>query len=87
VNHHKRIGFDVFEHGIIKRRVYEGFSEEDADWAVGHPILFPQHPVRPEPDPQPIDDTRALHVDYVVRPLPADVLRLTPTIWWCATRR
>ena len=39
---HKKIGFDIFEHGIIKRRILEGESEEDENWKVGHPILFPQ---------------------------------------------
>jgi len=38
---HVKIGFDVFEHGIIKRRVVEGSSEEDDDWKVGHPVVFP----------------------------------------------
>ncbi len=38
---HLKIAFDPFEHGIIKRRVLEGFSEADEDWAVGHPMLFP----------------------------------------------
>ena len=39
--HHVKIGFDVFDHGIIKRRVREGGSEDEAAWSVGHPILFP----------------------------------------------
>ena len=38
---HKKIGFTEFEHGIIKRRVVEGTTEEDHDWKVGHPALFP----------------------------------------------
>ena len=38
---HAKIGFDVFEYGIIKRRVLQGGSEEDDLWKVGHPILFP----------------------------------------------
>ena len=38
---HKKIGFDRFEFGIIKRRVVEGNSEEDDPWRVGHPIIFP----------------------------------------------
>lgn len=38
---HVKIGFDEFEHGIIKRRVLEGSTEEDDDWRIGHPILFP----------------------------------------------
>ncbi len=41
VFHHEKIGFSVFEHGIIKRRVLEGGSEEDDDWRAGHPVLFP----------------------------------------------
>jgi 5,5'-dehydrodivanillate O-demethylase len=39
--HHVKIGFDEFEHGIIKRRVLEGQTEESEDWAVGHPVVFP----------------------------------------------
>lgn len=38
---HIKIGFDEFEHGIIKRRVLEGQTEENEDWAVGHPVVFP----------------------------------------------
>ncbi len=39
---HQEIGFDVFDHGIIKRRVLEGYTKESDDWRIGHPILFPQ---------------------------------------------
>ena len=38
---HETIGFDVFDYGIIKRRVIVGGSEEDDDWKIGHPIVFP----------------------------------------------
>ena len=38
---HVKIGFDDFEYGIIKRRVVEGFTEEDDDWKIGHPVVFP----------------------------------------------
>ncbi len=43
MNHkkHKKIGFDEFEYGIIKRRVVEGGSEEDSPWKHGHPMVFP----------------------------------------------
>lgn len=37
---HKKIGFDLFEYGIIKRRVWEGEGETE-EWTVGHPQLFP----------------------------------------------
>jgi 5,5'-dehydrodivanillate O-demethylase len=38
---HKKIGFDVFDYGIIKRRMFEGQTEDDPEWKRGHPILFP----------------------------------------------
>jgi 5,5'-dehydrodivanillate O-demethylase len=38
---HVKVGFDPFEWGIIKRRVLEGQTEEDDDWKVGHPLVFP----------------------------------------------
>jgi 5,5'-dehydrodivanillate O-demethylase len=38
---HVKLGFDVFDHGIIKRRVLEGGSKEEEDWQVGHPMVFP----------------------------------------------
>jgi len=39
--HHKKIAFDEFEYGIIKRRLMDGQSEDASDWTTGHPILFP----------------------------------------------
>jgi 5,5'-dehydrodivanillate O-demethylase len=70
VRRHQKIGFDVFDYGIIKRRVLEGFTEEDDDWKHGHPILFPnillvgsqfsatlQYRV-------PMDDDHTLHFSY-----------------------
>ncbi len=64
---HKKIGFDRFEHGIIKRRVVQGATEEDDPWKVGHPIIFPhilatggfQYRV-------PVDDTHTLHLMYTI---------------------
>jgi len=38
---HAKIGFDRFEYGIVKRRIIEGETEEDDDWKVGHPVVFP----------------------------------------------
>ncbi|MQA13330.1 MAG: Rieske 2Fe-2S domain-containing protein [Pseudonocardiaceae bacterium] len=38
---HEKVGFTAFEWGIIKRRVVEGASEEDDDWKIGHPLVFP----------------------------------------------
>jgi 5,5'-dehydrodivanillate O-demethylase len=65
-----KTGFNVFEHGIIKRRVLEGGSEEDDDWKIGHPLVFPnmvrvgswhQHRLQIR---VPADDTHTLHFWY-----------------------
>ena len=38
---HVKIAFDVFEYGIMKRRLLEGEPEDSDDWTTGHPLLFP----------------------------------------------
>jgi 5,5'-dehydrodivanillate O-demethylase oxygenase subunit len=38
---HVKVAFDEFEYGIIKRRLLEGHSDEDDDWKIGHPLVFP----------------------------------------------
>ncbi|HWP60143.1 MAG TPA: aromatic ring-hydroxylating dioxygenase subunit alpha [Candidatus Acidoferrales bacterium] len=70
---HAKIGFDRFEYGIIKRRMLEGETEEDDDWKVGHPVVFPnilrQGAVGRKGGAGfqirvPIDDTRTAHWWY-----------------------
>lgn len=77
--HHEKIGFDEFEFGIIKRRVLEGGTEEDEDWRVGHPLIFPSmlrvgnkfnHVFQIR---VPIDDTHTWHLWYQVIKLPEDI--------------
>ena len=67
---HVKIGFDVFRYGIIKRRVLEGGSEQDDDWHVGHPLVFPvmlrvgsggQHRMQIR---VPVDDNHTWHLWY-----------------------
>lgn len=67
---HVEIGFDVTETGIVKRRVLEGGSRDDDDWATGHPLVFPnmlrvgsgrQHRFQIR---VPVDDTHTLHWWY-----------------------
>jgi len=70
---HEKIGFDIFDYGIIKRRVFQGYTEDDADWSVGHSVLFPNILANPTQFRVPIDDTHTLHLDYVSRRLPDDV--------------
>jgi 5,5'-dehydrodivanillate O-demethylase oxygenase subunit len=38
---HKATAFDDYEFGVIKRRILEGQSEDDDDWKIGHPLMFP----------------------------------------------
>jgi 5,5'-dehydrodivanillate O-demethylase oxygenase subunit len=38
---HQAVAFDEYEYGIIKRRLLEGQNEEDDDWKIGHPLMFP----------------------------------------------
>jgi len=67
---HVKIDFDLFEYGIVKRRLVEGDPEDCDDWTTGHPILFPNilsvGDVR-RPNYQirvPVDDTHTMHVRY-----------------------
>jgi len=65
---HQKIGFDTFEYGIIKRRVFEGYTEEHDDWKEGHPILFPNillvgsEVTTTTQFRVPIDDENTLHI-------------------------
>jgi 5,5'-dehydrodivanillate O-demethylase len=74
--HHIKIGFDLVDYGIIKRRLREGQTEVDEDWSVGHPVVFPNllkvggvafssFQIR-----VPIDDTHTLHFWYCWYDLP-----------------
>jgi len=38
---HVKVAFDAFEHGIIKRRLLKGQTEDNDDWKIGHPLVFP----------------------------------------------
>jgi 5,5'-dehydrodivanillate O-demethylase len=74
---HQKIGFDAFEHGIIKRRVTEGTTEDDDGWKVGHPVLFPNILFQGSPMHVkmqfrvPADDTHCLHISlYTWRAAP-----------------
>ncbi len=69
---HEKIGFDEFQHGIIKRRVVAGRTEEHPDWRIGHPILFPNI-LRVGSNFQyrvPMDDTHTLHIWFTAYPQP-----------------
>ncbi len=69
---HRKIGFDRFEHGLIKRRVSEGGTEEDDGWRIGHPIVFPNI-LRVGGNGNycfqyrtPVDDNTTYHIRYTV---------------------
>jgi 5,5'-dehydrodivanillate O-demethylase len=64
---HIKVGFDEFEHGIIKRRLTVGQTEESEAWKRGHPMLFPNILLSGNPHQNqmqfrvPIDDTHTRH--------------------------
>ena len=47
VRHHQKIDFEIFEYGIIKKRLWEGDNETSEEWKIGHPQLFPGTAVVP----------------------------------------
>lgn len=66
--HHIKLGFELTDYGIIKRRLLEGEKESDDHWRMGHPILFPNvlrvgmydwHGLHYR---VPIDDVTTLHI-------------------------
>jgi 5,5'-dehydrodivanillate O-demethylase len=84
---HKKIGHDLFEYGIVKRRVLEGFGEEDEDWRVGHPILFPNILLAGTNTRSimqfrvPVDTTHTLHVShYTYRAAPGTTAPEQPRV-------
>jgi 5,5'-dehydrodivanillate O-demethylase oxygenase subunit len=81
VRQHGTISFDLFEHGIIKRRTFKaspgdaGTTTADPEWTSGHPIIFPnilrvgssfEYRV-------PMDDTHTLHLVFSVYAMPPGV--------------
>jgi len=73
VRRHVRTAFDVFDFGIVKRRLLEGQAEDVDDWRIGHPVLFPATlAVGTDAQAQvqfrvPIDDRRTMHWWYLTR--------------------
>jgi 5,5'-dehydrodivanillate O-demethylase len=41
VRKHKKLAFELFEYGIIKKRLWEGDTEDSPEWTIGHPQIFP----------------------------------------------
>ena len=70
---HVKIGYDIYKHGIIKRRATESRDENHVRWRVGHSILFPNilcHNATMQ-FRVPADDTHTLHISlYVWRAAP-----------------
>jgi len=66
VRKHAKIGFDVFEHGIVKRRLLEGYDESNAMWSIGHCVVFP-FMLQLAQIRIPMDDTHTMYWWYNVR--------------------
>ncbi len=68
---HKKIGFELTDYGVIKRRLVGDETEQDDHWRIGHPVLFPNI-LRVQSNLQfrvPVDDTHTLHFRYEFRHL------------------
>ena len=81
VREHAKISFDLFDHGIVKRRTYKaspgdpGTTEQDPEWTSGHPVLFPNM-LRVGSSFEyrvPVDDTHTLHMVYSAYAMPPGV--------------
>ena len=68
--YHQKIGFDIAEYGIIKRRILEGETEESDDWKIGHWLIFPS--IQKGPDMLrfrvPVDETHTAQWYYSIHP-------------------
>jgi 5,5'-dehydrodivanillate O-demethylase oxygenase subunit len=69
--HHLDVAFDVWDFGIMKRRLLEGDDPETSDeWLVGHPLIFPNTlALGGERGPRfeyrvPVDDTHLIVYHY-----------------------
>jgi 5,5'-dehydrodivanillate O-demethylase len=61
---HRKIGFEVTDYGVIKRRLVGEETEDDQHWRIGHPILFPNI-LRVSHGLEfriPVDDTHTMHL-------------------------
>lgn len=61
---HRKIGFEITDYGVIKRRLVGDETEEDEFWSIGHPILFPSI-LRVSNNLQyrvPVDDHHTMHL-------------------------
>lgn len=71
---HEKIAFREFEWGMTKHRLLAGHSEDDDDWKLGHPIVFPNMLAVGNGDEHrrsyafqirvPVDDTHTMHMWY-----------------------
>ena len=77
---HRRIGFEITDYGIIKRRLVGDETEQDDHWQMGHPILFPNilHITSNLQYRVPVDDTHTLHFVVDLHPLSAS--EIAPTV-------
>jgi 5,5'-dehydrodivanillate O-demethylase len=86
---HVKLGFDLFDHGIVKRRLRAGQSEDVDDWTVGHPSVFPNmlkvgggelnsFQIR-----VPMDDEHTLHFWYCLYELPQEFSDVVAAVQRC----
>lgn len=76
VSRHKKIDFEPFEYGIIKKRLWEGDKEENnEEWTVGHPVLYPGTAIVP------------YNKDWTQAQIRVPVDDTTTIVWWYNAKR
>ena len=84
---HRKIGFEITNYGVIKRRLVGDETEYSEFWRIGHPVLFPNI-LRVAHGMQfrtPVDDTHTLHVSMTFRPLRDGEAPQTEIPSWCSS--
>jgi 5,5'-dehydrodivanillate O-demethylase len=74
VHRHLKVKYELFAHGFVKKRLWEGATEDSQEWTIGHPLLFPTHNlVRINPNwtqielRVPVDETNSIYYYYNCR--------------------
>jgi 5,5'-dehydrodivanillate O-demethylase len=74
VHRHNKVKYELFEYGFVKKRLWQGASEDSQEWTIGHPLLFPTNNlIRINPDwtqielRVPVDDTNTIYYYYNCR--------------------
>lgn len=75
VRHHAKVDYTLFDYGILKKRLWEGESEDSDEWRIGHPLIFPGTLLFP------------YNADYVQYQFRVPVDNETTIVYWYHSKR